>query len=175
MPVCGARTITIGYLDILSSLTISSIPLHTGTLITPQITIDFLTLDDDDGDLSNGTPHSDEIEAGFRAHNMVPGPPPRNDSCAAAIAAGPGMTFGSTIWASNDGSSTCDHSGETPDVWYYYRPVADGTATFEICTAYLNVLSVHTGCPGTLDNEIRCNDDACGSDSRIVLGVTAGE
>jgi len=58
------------YLNILSDLTINSILLHTGTEITPQITIDFLTLDDTDGDILNGTPHYYEIAAGFGAHNM---------------------------------------------------------------------------------------------------------
>ena len=60
----------IGYLDTLSNLTVNSILLHTGTQITPQITIDFLTLDDDDANLDNGTPHYFEIDAGFGAHNM---------------------------------------------------------------------------------------------------------
>ena len=58
------------YLDILADLTINSILLHSGTEITPQITIDFLTLDDTDGNLDNGTPHYYEIAAGFGAHNM---------------------------------------------------------------------------------------------------------
>jgi hypothetical protein len=58
------------YRDILGNLTINSILLHRGYTINPQITIDFLTLDDDDEDLSNGTPHSPEILAGFGAHNM---------------------------------------------------------------------------------------------------------
>jgi len=58
------------YLAILSNLTVNSILLHTGTEITPQITIDFLTLDDDDANIDNGTPHYDEINAGFSAHNM---------------------------------------------------------------------------------------------------------
>lgn len=44
------------------------------TGITPQITIDVLTLDDDDANLGNGTPHYDEINAGFSAKNM-PAPP----------------------------------------------------------------------------------------------------
>jgi len=60
----------VGYLDTLSNLTVNSILLHTGTQITPQITIDFLTLDDDDANLDNGTPHYYEIDAGFGAHNM---------------------------------------------------------------------------------------------------------
>ena len=58
------------YLDIIRSLTINSVLLHSGTSITPSITIDFLTLDDDDGDIYNGTPHAAEICAGFGAHNM---------------------------------------------------------------------------------------------------------
>ncbi|MCH8342872.1 MAG: hypothetical protein IH983_02680, partial [Planctomycetes bacterium] len=60
------------YLDILSNLTVNSILLHNGSSITPSITIDFLTLDDDDAKLCNGTPHYDEISAGFGAHNMAP-------------------------------------------------------------------------------------------------------
>jgi hypothetical protein len=59
------------YLQILSGLTINSVLLHTGTNITPQITIDFLTLDDNDGNINNGTPHRNEICAGFGAHNMA--------------------------------------------------------------------------------------------------------
>ncbi|MFZ4574548.1 MAG: GC-type dockerin domain-anchored protein, partial [Phycisphaerales bacterium] len=48
-------------------------PLHTGTLIEPDITIDWLTLDDNDGNINNGTPHYQQINAGFTEHNM-PGP-----------------------------------------------------------------------------------------------------
>lgn len=58
------------HIEILANLTINSVMLHTGTEITPQITIDFLTLDDDDADIDNGTPHWDQICAGFSAHNM---------------------------------------------------------------------------------------------------------
>ena len=61
------------YRSIISNLAIDSVLLHSGTSITPQITIDFLTLDDDDANLANGTPHYAEINGGFSAHNM-PGP-----------------------------------------------------------------------------------------------------
>ena len=57
-------------LAIISDLTLNSVPLHSGDLITPQITIDFLTLDDNDGDISNGTPHYVEIATGFGNHAM---------------------------------------------------------------------------------------------------------
>ncbi len=62
------------YRELISSWVINSILLHTGTDITPQITIDFLTLDDDDDDISNGTPHYLQIDEGFSLHNM-PAPP----------------------------------------------------------------------------------------------------
>jgi hypothetical protein len=38
--------------------------------VTPGITIDVLTLDDDDDTITNGTPHYEEIAAGFGAHNL---------------------------------------------------------------------------------------------------------
>jgi hypothetical protein len=58
------------YRDIISTLWINSIPLHRGSEITPDITVHILTLDDDDGNINNGTPHYEEIDTGFGAHNM---------------------------------------------------------------------------------------------------------
>lgn len=58
------------YRDIISNLSVNAILMHTGSTITPQITIDFLTLDDDDADLGNGAPHWNEICAGFGEHNL---------------------------------------------------------------------------------------------------------
>ncbi len=58
------------YRDIISNIAINAMFLHTGELITPEITVDYLTLDDDDENLSNGTPHYQEIIGGFGAHNM---------------------------------------------------------------------------------------------------------
>ena len=68
-------------LDIIATLAINSIPMHAGTEIDPSITTDWLTLDDDDGDLSNGTPHSAEILAGFAMHHMDDWPPPATYAC----------------------------------------------------------------------------------------------
>jgi subtilisin-like proprotein convertase family protein len=61
------------YIDILAPLAINAMLVHTGTAITPQITIDYLTLDDNDANILNGTPHYPEINGGFTEHNM-PGP-----------------------------------------------------------------------------------------------------
>lgn len=59
------------YLDLLSGIVVNSILLHEGYRIDEQIAIDFLTLDDDDGNLNNGTPHWDEICDGFGAHGIA--------------------------------------------------------------------------------------------------------
>jgi len=58
------------YRELIAGWVINSILLHTGTSITPQITIDFLSLDDDDDNILNGTPHYLQIDEGFGLHNM---------------------------------------------------------------------------------------------------------
>ncbi len=62
------------YQDILANLAVNAILVHSGSSIAPDITIDYLTLDDDDDTIENGTPHYNEINTGFSAHNM-PAPP----------------------------------------------------------------------------------------------------
>ncbi|MFH1749274.1 MAG: choice-of-anchor J domain-containing protein, partial [Planctomycetota bacterium] len=57
-------------LALVSNLAVNSILLHGGTSITNSITIDFLTLDDTDGNIYNGTPHAVEICAGFGDHGL---------------------------------------------------------------------------------------------------------
>jgi hypothetical protein len=58
------------YLDIISDLAVNAMLLHSGGGIDPSITIDYLTLDDDNGNIYDGTPHYAEIAVGFGAHNM---------------------------------------------------------------------------------------------------------
>ena len=59
------------YLDLLSGILVNSILLHTGGRIDDQILTDFLTLDDDDGNINNGTPHREQICNGFSAHGIA--------------------------------------------------------------------------------------------------------
>lgn len=63
----------VNYLSIIRSLTVNSVPLHTGTEIAPSIYTTFITLDDDDANLANGTPHCYEITRGFALHSMSTG------------------------------------------------------------------------------------------------------
>ena len=56
--------------EILRPLVLSSIPMHSGTSIDASIAVDLLTLDDDDDNIDNGTPHYAQICSGFAAHGM---------------------------------------------------------------------------------------------------------
>ncbi|MBL8879610.1 MAG: hypothetical protein JNG88_10870 [Phycisphaerales bacterium] len=60
----------VNYMSILRTLTINSVPLHTGSTIDSGIPVDFLTLDDDDENLGNGSPHWFEITDAFSAHGF---------------------------------------------------------------------------------------------------------
>jgi Zn-dependent metalloprotease len=64
---------TPNYRTILARLCINAVPLHSGSTIAPDITIDWMTLDDTDGNINNGTPNYPQIQAGFTEKNM-PGP-----------------------------------------------------------------------------------------------------
>ena len=152
--------------DIIRDLAVNAILLHSGTSITPTITVDYLTLDDDDADIGNGTPHDAEILTGFGNHNMAPQPPPANDAIANAIEACPGAYAGSTTFATVDGNSTCATSSGSPDVWYAYTPQTNGTLTASLCDAGTNydaAISIHSGAPGNTGNELACDDDGCGT------------
>ncbi len=66
-----AMTNPIDYMEVLSNLAINAILVHgPSQLITPQIAIDYATLDDDDDSLDNGSPHYAQIDLGFGKHNM---------------------------------------------------------------------------------------------------------
>jgi len=59
----------VDYRYITANLAFNSILLHP-SIVNDGITVDVLTLDDDDGDLTNGTPHYGEIASAFGAKNM---------------------------------------------------------------------------------------------------------
>jgi hypothetical protein len=70
------------------------------------------------------------------------------------------------IFTTNDGSATCGSSGAAPDVWHSVTVTCGGTLTLYTCPASFDtVISAHTGCPGTVSNQIACNDDSgyCGT------------
>lgn len=76
-------------LNIARSLYLNSILLRP-TGISPQITIDVLTLDDTDGNIYNGTPHYQQIATGFARHNL---PAPQIDWVRIDLLQAPGEFF----------------------------------------------------------------------------------
>ncbi|MCH2141285.1 MAG: hypothetical protein MK100_09700, partial [Phycisphaerales bacterium] len=56
--------------QVIRDLAVNSILLHSGTSINDSITIDFITLDDTDGNIDNGSPHYYEIAEGFGVHGL---------------------------------------------------------------------------------------------------------
>jgi C1A family cysteine protease len=93
---------------------------------------------------------------------------PVEDHCAdAALACTNIRYYGSTVGANTDGSSSCE-VGTSPDVWFYYQPNGSGFLTVALCgSSFDTVLSLHSGCPGTVANQLACNDNYCGLQSRL--------
>jgi hypothetical protein len=138
-------------------------------------------------------------DAAFRLGNglvrlffdFVPTSPVINDSCSNAIRLDAGETLiGTLACASNDGSSDCGGSEANPDAWCKFTAPRDGTLTVDLCgsrdnagqnTGIDGVLSIHTGCPGTLENQLDCNDDGgfidpCNDlDSRLSVLLASGQ
>jgi hypothetical protein len=125
------------------------------------------------------------------AVNYTPASPVSNDQCANALPMRPGDDLeGSLACASNDGSATCGNSEMNADVWYTFTAPLAGSLTAHLCgsrdfagefdAGIDGVLSIHSGCPGTVDNEIDCNDDGhmdgCNSlDSFLSVSLDAGQ
>ncbi|MCH2137937.1 MAG: hypothetical protein MK074_02665 [Phycisphaerales bacterium] len=57
-------------MEVVRGVVVNSMPLHSGTSINADIAIDYLTLDDNDGSIDNGTPHWSQITAAFNDHGI---------------------------------------------------------------------------------------------------------
>ncbi|MCP4246522.1 MAG: hypothetical protein GY778_05685, partial [bacterium] len=124
------------YTNILGNLAVNAILVHSGDLITPQITIDWLTLDDTDGNIGNGTPHYSEICTGFGAHSM---------DC-------PPLDVGMSVGPSGAFNASGDPGGPfAPDSMIYtVENLGPGGISYDVTTA-ANWLTITNG-SGTLPN-----------------------
>ena len=167
----------------------NSILLHSGDGISPSITYDWLTLDDDDGDLENGTPHSPEILAGFAMHNMddFPEPPEPldNDECETARVedgSHPFTTIGGNSSSDpyNDNQCSGTYLGDMfADVWFSYTACGNGSMLVSTCDM-IDFDSDIVVYQGNCDNKIQvaCNgdsDNCSGYTSETYVSVTEGE
>jgi photosystem II stability/assembly factor-like uncharacterized protein len=107
---------------------------------------------------------------------------PSNDLCADAIAVGDGSTPFINHNATTDGPdepAACDFFGYSQvgsDVWYCYTPLCTGDLTVDLCTSdYDTKVAVYEscGCPASAP-AYACNDDACATQSSLVVPVVAG-
>ena len=174
---------------IISSLAVNSMLVHSGDMITPSITYDWLTLDDDDGDLTNGTPHSVEILAGFAMHSMdqFPEPPEPldNDDCATARLLIDGTHSFTTLGGNNspeaydEAQCSGTYLGEmNADVWFSYTACETGSMLVSTCDLidFDSDIVIYEGQCGN-SNQIACNGDGngCGGySSETTFNVNAG-
>jgi len=130
----------------------------------------------------NGVPDECDLAQGTSADCQANGVPDEceataaADNCAAARSVCTGRTYyGSTALATPDGNASCADTAGTPDVWYRYRSLGGGQLAISLCgSTYDTVLSVHNGCPGTVGNQVACNNDWCGKQSRLTMVVSPG-
>ena len=158
--------------DIIGSLAVNAILLHGGSSIDPSITLDYLTLDDDDGDLDNGTPHDDEILGGMAMHNMDELPEPLdNDFCSTARVIADGDWSFTTIGALSDGDPYDDaqcsgtYLGEMyADVWFSWTACNGSGATIVSTCDLIDFDSDIVVYQGTCENmtQVACNGDGSG-------------
>jgi hypothetical protein len=99
----------------------------------------------------------------------------QSNSCSTATVIGEGTFMGTTVGSTNDGSASCGSSSTSPDVWFSFTAQQNCTLAVDTCgSGYDTVLSIHTGCPGTSSNQLACNDDSCGLQSRVSISATGG-
>jgi hypothetical protein len=73
-----------------------------------------------------------------------------------------------------DGASSCAEFDDS-DAWAKYTPATSGVATFSFTSTYANsIMSVHTGCPGTVSNELGCTRNPTFDRVYLTVPVTAG-
>ena len=145
----------------------------------PDALREVFVADDDDGNLTNGTPNSVDITWAADQHSIpVPGAPSTvaNDECAAAIAIGNGISGPhSTVGAfTSTPAWPCASGGN--DVWFSYYVGAAGTLTVQTCgqASWDTALQVFSGSCGALTS-LGCNDDSCATlQSSLAVPVSPG-
>lgn len=155
------------FADIINRLTVNSILLHAGNGISDALAIDFLTLDDDDGNLNNGTPHRTEICAGFALHDMPCDPLPINQ--APAVNAGPDQTITLPAMANLSGTASDDGlpSGTLITTWSLVSGPTGGTVVFGTPSALATTATFNV--PGTYVIRLSAFDgDLTGQDELTV-------
>lgn len=78
------------------------------------------------------------------------------------------------------GSQACDGSpcsGTSPARIYSYTPTQSGWTLINTCDGsdFDTVISVHSGCPMTTENQVACDLNSCGTDAQVYFCSIAGQ
>ncbi|MEZ6037240.1 MAG: hypothetical protein R3F29_07150 [Planctomycetota bacterium] len=142
--------------------------------------VEVFIADDDNGDLSDGTPHSADLIWACNQHSLPyptggGGGGPANDDCGAAIAVVNGVNgpYSNVGAATSSPSWPCAAGGN--DIWFSYNAPIAGTLTVTTCgnASYDTCIEILSGSCGSLTSVV-CNDDACGLQSTVSTPVSPG-
>jgi hypothetical protein len=105
--------------------------------------------------------------------------PPANNLCAGATAVPYGVTAFNSCSASSDGFTEPACSPGTTfhnDLWYTFTASRSGRTTLSTCgTPFDTVFGVYANsCPAAANATLACNDDDCGTNSRVSFQASAG-
>ncbi|MCA8977829.1 MAG: hypothetical protein KDC98_24095, partial [Planctomycetes bacterium] len=135
--------------------------------------------DDNDGNLSNGTPHSPELIYACNLHSLpYPGggpTGPTNDDCANAIAITNGLNGPYTNVGALTSSPSWPCAAGGADVWFTYATATGGTLTVDTCgvAAYDTAIQIFSGSCSSLTS-LACNDDSCSLQSSVTVTTSPG-
>lgn len=144
----------------------------------PAAVLEVWLADDNDGDLTNGTPHAAELAFAADQH-ALPDPAPAgvaNDECSFPfqLQNGANGPFGNVGATTSLPTWTCGQGAN--DVWFSFAVGAVGTLDLSTCgtATFDTVIEVFQGACGNLQS-IGCNDDACPNyASQLTVPVTPG-
>ena len=137
--------------------------------------------DDNDGNLSNGTPNKVDLDWACNQHSLpIPGGGgggggPANNECSAAIAVGNGIVGPHTNVGATTSSPGWPCASGGNDVWFVYSAYQNGTLSVSTCgqATWDTAIEVFSGTCTSLTS-LGCNDDTCSLQSTVTTPVTPG-
>lgn len=143
----------------------------------PDAVREIFLADDDDGNLSNGTPHRPYLISACNMHALPYPSPPANDQCTGAVALSAGVNgpFNNSYAGSYGNSWACANSSNNKGLWFSYTTNTPVALDISTCghASFDTVMELWGGTCSSA-TWLECNDDACGTHSRISRIVPAG-
>ena len=143
----------------------------------PDAVREIFLADDDDGNMSNGSPHRAYLIFTCGLHSLPYPSPPANDNCFGAIALSTGLNgpFSNENAGESGNNWPCGNGANDHDVWFTYTTSTPIVLDISTCgnASFDTMLQLYSGTCSSA-TPLACNDDACGTRSRITEPVPAG-